>query len=456
MSKLGATPDPPDCNILLIGSTGMGKSTFGNFLNGPDREPIFAMAKDNRPTTQNVNVSITKASAQIYGKSTSFQLAIIDTPGLNESASQDLDHMIKLIQALQKIKRVHACVLVLKFNAKIDAQYKATMQYYCKLLPDLFEKNVIIVMTDFATDERSVRLRERQGVDVEQININTCKELQNCAGNLNYEPVLLTVDCLPYGDEEKKNSEAVRNEFFEHVFAMQLTTLTEFKVAKILDIKNDDAKRIKLLEGEIDGYHERLEQARVESKEALQEVKAKEEDYTKAQNLVKNLEEMIEEKDKDTEVVAVAWSIEHSRTLISQKEHSFHIESPFKKVQLCKWTNGRFKEFNETDRGATGVVQSRFMRRLKAFVLIYTEKRLKYEKEIKESTEKLEKAKLDLEKQKELCDSLQEEHEKYKEQIVLLRNYIEEKREHIRKYSSDFLTLEEAQERLQDLITLKQ
>lgn len=39
---------------------------------------------------------------------------------------------------------------------KIDAQYKATVVYYRWLLPLLFEKNVIIVLTNFPTDHCSV------------------------------------------------------------------------------------------------------------------------------------------------------------------------------------------------------------------------------------------------------------------------------------------------------------
>ena len=69
------------------------------------------------------------------------------------------------------------CVLVVKFTSKIDAQYRATIQYYRKLLPTLFEKNVIIVMTGFATDDRSTELRKKQGINVEQIKANTVREI---------------------------------------------------------------------------------------------------------------------------------------------------------------------------------------------------------------------------------------------------------------------------------------
>ena len=121
--------------------------------------------------------------------------------------------MIEIVQNLQTMKSVVACVLVVKFNSKIDAQYKATIQYYRKLLPSLFERNVIIVMTDFATDDRSARLRERQGIEVEQIKRNTVREIVE-NGSLEYDPLLFTIDCLPVDDEEQKLNRNIRSAIF--------------------------------------------------------------------------------------------------------------------------------------------------------------------------------------------------------------------------------------------------
>ena len=77
-------------SVLLIGSTGMGKSTFGNFLLNPDEEHMFetktfATATDNKPMTQEVKVA-TK-SVHIDGRRR-VDLTIIDTLGLNESAAR--------------------------------------------------------------------------------------------------------------------------------------------------------------------------------------------------------------------------------------------------------------------------------------------------------------------------------------------------------------------------------
>ena len=193
--------------VLLIGSTGNGKSTLGNFLLDPriERDKKFKVAKANKPETQNTQ----SASAILSGtfeKYSKVNLTVIDTPGLNEDAVKDLQHMIGMVETLHKVKQVTACILVIKFNSKIDAQYKQTICYYSKLLRSLFEKNVFVVMTDYQTDKRTVALRKREGIDVDQIKANTAKELVACA-KLSYDdPLVFAMDCLPVDDDDLLHS----------------------------------------------------------------------------------------------------------------------------------------------------------------------------------------------------------------------------------------------------------
>ena len=69
------------------------------------------------------------------------RLTVIDTPGLNEST-----------------------------------QYTATIEYYAKLLPALFEKNVFIVMTNYETGERAELLKKKQGINEEHANTRECSK----------------------------------------------------------------------------------------------------------------------------------------------------------------------------------------------------------------------------------------------------------------------------------------
>ena len=445
--------NPPRYNVLLIGSTGMGKSTFGNFLLDPNERHMlhkqtFPMATDNKPMTQQVRTVPKQVSTGDRNRP-KCELTVIDTPGLNENVTKDLAHMIQLIKGLRDINDIHACVLVVKFNAKIDAQYQATLDYYCTLLPELFERNVIIVMTDFATDERSVKMRQRQGINVERVKQNTLEAITSNE-SIGYSPAIFSVDCLPLDKEEEERSLETRTDFFQFIFTMTPITLTEFKVAKMASVKLDDAQRISKLEGEINGYSERLQQVNQKGKLALKDAQKKESIYTQTQNEVKRLEADLKEKDKDFEVIAKSWSCDIGWKFGSIEE-KFSVNTHLVPTTVKKWTNGRFTVFNKTEKGAEGEVQGKFMRGLTATVEVYTEKRHKYAEEIIKLKANIHNAYDQLRKSKQDCDKLNETHKEHDKEIDLLKQYIKDKRGEISYYSSNYMTIEEANIRLRDI-----
>ena len=443
-------------SVLLIGSTGMGKSTLGNYLLNPDEKHIFgdkqtfAVATDNKPMTQEVKDEY--KNFQNDDSRTSF-LQIIDTPGLNESGTKDLSHMINIIKKLDS-RKISACILVVKFNAKIDAQYRATIEYYSKLLPGLFDRNVLIVMTDYASDERSEALRKRQRIDVEQVKCNTIEELRQCSNKeLTYSPQLFTIDCQPVGSAEMETNQKIRSAILAYIKSLLPIALDNLRVAKTDYIKQKDAEKYKKLMGEIYGYNERLQEVHKNSKEALVETHAQEMEIIKTESEIKVLEDKLKIKDTTEDVVAAHWSIEEEWRMLRWFTREFSVKLEHKISKHEEWTNGKceFQDVIKKSDIVSGKVTGKFMRGIYASVTVYTEKRIKYADDIQDLKKRLERENKYLQGNKTARDLFLEKHQDKLEQIELLLNHIAKRRDAAAKCNSDYMTLEEAMKRLYEL-----
>lgn len=80
----------------------------------------------------------------------------------------------------------------------------------------LFERNVIIVLANFPTDERSVRMRQLQGVmNVDAFICNTMQVVQS--RELLFTPQVFKIDSLPMPEEEQKTSEKCRSSLLDYI-----------------------------------------------------------------------------------------------------------------------------------------------------------------------------------------------------------------------------------------------
>ena len=218
--------------VLLIGSTGNGKSTLGNFLMNPaflgdpddpgTRREVFEMGTDNMPTTKDPKKESFALIDDVFGYRCVY-LTIIDTPGLNElaGANADLENMAKIVTVVKQEKDIAACIFVVKFDSPIDKQYEDTIKYYSKLLKFLFVKNLFIVMTNYATDEDSVIRRKMQGINEEEIVANVKEKNSQFVpdeySSSRRDIMLFQLDCLPVNEEAKKVSLDVRSAILDYI-----------------------------------------------------------------------------------------------------------------------------------------------------------------------------------------------------------------------------------------------
>jgi len=226
--------------VMVVGSTGDGKSCLGNFLLNPLGEiKYFETATDNVPCTQETRVVTEMVSSSRFSGHKA--LTVIDTPGLNESHRKDLEHTIGLVETLECINHINACLLVVRFDGKIDTQYKNTLEYYAKLFPALFDRNLAVVLTGFEMWVGAERRRRKEGIDVNAIDSNTLTELAKISGS-SVRPELFKIDSLP-DEEDLGASLCVRDEVLEYIFSRQpfeMAGYVSLMFSQLLDSKDGE------------------------------------------------------------------------------------------------------------------------------------------------------------------------------------------------------------------------
>ena len=343
--------------VLMIGSSGSGKSALGNFLFDPRfaNKECFEVATDNRPKTQTcqavtgpvkyrqgqgssdtfdgtsedslgaqsssgtatgfVKDTINKFSKLTIGAKNemSGSLTVIDTPGIkNEGRKEDLEHMTGLVTTLKEQEVFKACIFVVKFSAKIDQQYKDTIMFYAKLLPDLFSHNCLIVMTEYATDKRSEKLRRRKGGHYDTIVRNVKEEIIKSSG-ICFTPIIFAIDSIPYEEDEVEQSKRVRDVIISYIFSLREVRITRFLVPKTRILQDEDRKVISSLNGEIQGYKERLQQMNASAKKTsiyeLHKAKHAEEErrkrYIELESEISHLKKCIQENGELIELLSL-------------------------------------------------------------------------------------------------------------------------------------------------------
>ena len=442
--------------LLLIGSTGNGKSTLGNFLLDPSESHMFGdktkfqMALSNKPETRDVSYG------DFLHKDRTFK--VIDTPGLNESPAEDLFHMTSLIMALNdpNLKGVSACLLCIKFNSKIDAQYQATVKYYSRLLPSLFEGNVLIIMTEFMTDDRAEKLRKMRRIDVERVKMNTTNEIKESA-ELVYNPPLFAIDCLPMDKEERAHSLRVRRAILDYIQSLTPVNTTNLQVEKTSYLKELDDKIVKRMLGEITGYNKRLMEVNKAATKALTRIEYLEREILHVKSDIENTSSELRVKDSEELVVAKTWSITKTSKIFHALDEKFKISSEWKIDNVRMWKNveAEWNDVQKTDYEVSGSLQGQYMRGLHASVTLETKKQRKYVKEIRDMKKKLKELNQKLTALQDDHRTAHQQHQQYQHELKLLQKYIDERREDIGKFSLTSMSTAEAMRRADELRGIK-
>ena len=440
-----------EATILLIGSTGMGKSTLGNYLL---EKGFFGMGVSNKPTTK-----IAGSGSNILPvDSATMDLTVIDTPGLNEGSAEDLEHMIGIVEELEKKREITACIFVVKFNAKLDKQYIDTIEYYSKLLPSLFEKNVFVVMTDFATGPRADELRRRQQLDVDTIISNAVEQIELTAGLKYGKPIAFQIDCIPIDDDEVSYSKKARNSIIKYIMQLQPVCLNNLFIAKTSHLLQIDNERIRECKGKIDGY----EKVKGEVEELLRDVitaikRKKSGAIAKLHARIDSIERELKEKDTAELVTAAQWSVhvDTKEKFLQAREKGCELISEWKVAKVRYWASDKceWTDVEKTEHTFKGKIKGNFSYGSYADVVLETEKRTKYAAKICQLKEELKTAKSELKSEEEGLQSFYEQYHAHKAEIKDLNQFIDKKLEEMRWLQLERMTIAEAKERLSEIRT---
>ena len=126
-------------SLLLIGQTGSGKSTLGNWLIG---EEVF--------DTSDYSESCTSKTVIEQSKTYDF-LSVIDTPGLSDSKGKDQENtkeMTEFLKIYDERNNINLVLVVINSkNRRFDDMMKKMIIFLCKVFPKHLQYNIGIAFT---------------------------------------------------------------------------------------------------------------------------------------------------------------------------------------------------------------------------------------------------------------------------------------------------------------------
>ncbi|OUM59778.1 hypothetical protein PIROE2DRAFT_63557 [Piromyces sp. E2] len=113
-----------NAKLLLLGETGNGKSSLGNFIFGKE---VFSVSENPE--------SETKVTTGAYGDNENSGIFVIDTPGLQDAEGTDREHLIQMVDYIKTNPGLQAVIIVFNYHQE---RFAKNIQTVIKLLCNVF------------------------------------------------------------------------------------------------------------------------------------------------------------------------------------------------------------------------------------------------------------------------------------------------------------------------------
>ena len=177
--------------MIVIGPTGVGKSTFCNVIAGKDPMDQFFPVSDSGKSCTNK----TSSTEVEWRGSGGFSVTLIDTPGLSDSSEDDFKNISGMLKELKKHSEIHVFVLTVNGTQLTFSRYFKDMILIFQLCygPQFLNKNTIIEVTHWPFDAANIKRRKN---DEETLKQKINEELKKVAPKLQNQLEVIFVDAM--------------------------------------------------------------------------------------------------------------------------------------------------------------------------------------------------------------------------------------------------------------------
>ena len=191
--------DFPHPVILLLGPTGVGKSSLANTLLGHSYGPqSFPVGHGTESFTRNISLE----TGHWLGDFSNQKFSLVDTPGTGDTANMDCEHAMTTVKFLKEvIGTIDIIVLMFKgTNPRFDASMQKQLELFESVFGHKMWKNVVTEISFWQYTKEAIEEREKRHQN-EEFKHNDWNEVYQKKFNVDIEIPTIFIDPIYHASQ---------------------------------------------------------------------------------------------------------------------------------------------------------------------------------------------------------------------------------------------------------------